>query len=151
MPRTFGRSFLVVGLVLAGGCGVRVAKYDVSPPGQDDHRGYHGRLIKLEDGLTRRADLERLLGRPELVEEGGRLAAYRWQRIRFEAYALALLGDDDEPVAQPTAVLYASLLLEFDDAGVLRRHRKVRHRVAYGAPPALPDLLAAWQDEMAAR
>jgi hypothetical protein len=157
-----GLSLLIVCALLAtGGClRLQVAKWDVSPGGQDEQRGYHAKLMKLDDGVTTRADVERLLGRPDLTERDGQLAAYRWQRVRYEAYTrLFDLGDDDRDCddddydyeVEEAAVLYSSLLLEFDDTGVLSRHRKLRHRVEYGGPPTLPDLLAAWRDEVAAR
>ena len=146
---------LVLVLLLPTGCTrVLVAKWDESPGGRDDQRGYHAKLLDLHDGATTRADVERLLGQPDLIEQDGRVAAYRWQRVRYEAYASIFDDEDDddcEPRAEAAAVMYSSLLLEFDDAGVLSRHRKFRHRVEYGGPPTLPHLLAAWREELASR
>jgi hypothetical protein len=165
MPRKLCPAVVVVvvislnALFAAGGCmRVRVADWEETPGGRDEQRGYHAKLMRLEDGATTRTDVDRLLGPADLTQEDGTLAAYRWQRVRYEAYThlVDFLDDDedcddDDTEVEAAAVLYSSLLLEFDDAGVLRRHRKVRHRVAYGGPPTLPDLLAAWRAELAAR
>jgi hypothetical protein len=139
---------LLTGAV-AGGCArVMVNRHDVSPGAQDEQRGYHARGMHLEDGTTTRADVERLLGLPELVRDEGRVAAYRWQRLRYEKHLPDYLNREPEH-GVPAAVMYSSLVLRFDDGGVLRGHRKFRHRVEYGAPPTLPELVSAWQDDVA--
>lgn len=153
----FARSRLGVALLLsaaltAGGCTfARVTTQEVPPGMTDDLRAYHARHLTVEDGETTRDQLRRLLGTPDyLVENGGREVAYRWQAVRYEkSYPDYFNRDPEEGV--PAKVVYHSLLLRFDDAGVVAEHRKFRHKVEYGGPPSLPDLVDVWQRERASR
>jgi outer membrane protein assembly factor BamE (lipoprotein component of BamABCDE complex) len=73
----------------------------------------------LADGTTTRDEVLLRLGRPSFVDVRDGVLAYR---IREPAPGVRLV---EEPVAWPAVVGEISLVLVFDEAGVLRRHALV--------------------------
>jgi hypothetical protein len=76
-------------------------------------------LAFLADGATTRDDVFLRLGRPSFVHDQERILAYR---IRLCCERVRLV---EEPTPWPVVVGDYSLVLQFDDAAVLRRHRLV--------------------------
>lgn len=95
------RRLLLLALLALPACG--------PPPGPDQ-------LAFLADGTTTRDEVFLRLGRPSFVDARDGVLAYR---IREAAPGVRLV---EEPVAWPVVVGEISLVLAFDEAGVLRRH-----------------------------
>src|SRR4051812_43611140 len=114
--------FLAMLPAVIGGC-VRVPTQDVPPGGTDDLRAYRARNLKIQDGQTTRDQLVQLLGPPDYAQPAGLRAAYRWQSVRFEKEYPDYFNTEP-PGGSAAGVIYNSLLLEFDAAGVVRAHRK---------------------------
>ena len=183
------------------GC-VHIGHHEDAVGNLDADRANKARLLAVRDAVTSRAEVERLLGRPDYIDKRDEgLVGYRWQELRHPVFAVPMFraGDPDRnpnpayvrreveaarerlnpfyrfyptgrdhrhrgghgahhethrAVPQPPsaeAVVYSSLLLRFDGAGVLRQHDQVRDYITYGSPPSLPETLAAWQEQTASR
>jgi hypothetical protein len=148
-PRCAAVLLLMLLTAGTGGC-VRVATQDVPPGGTDDVRAYRARNLKIDDGHMTRDQLVQLLGPPDYVQPDVRRAAYRWQTVRFEKEYPDYLNTDP-PIGTPAGMVYNSLLLEFDDAGVVRAHRKFSRKYEYGGPPSLRDMLTSWEASQTTR
>lgn len=84
-----------------------------SPPQQ----GQSDLLDFLQDGNTRREEVQMRLGEPNAMYEGNRIVAYRLRRDQA-GYVLVKGGSDWQEVRY-------NLMLAFDAQGVLRRHTLV--------------------------
>lgn len=105
LARALARCVAAGGLALLAAC--------ASPPP-------HGRvdlLDFLQDGTTRRADVQLRLGEPAAMFEGERILAYRLGRDAG-GYLLLKGGSDWRQVRH-------NLMLVFDPQGVLQRHSLV--------------------------
>ena len=101
------RSAILGVLLLAAACAP--ALKNVSPsPDEAMHR-------KVEDGVTTRAQLERLLGRPTATLVDGRVAAWN-------------LDKKQRPGVRDPVDIKFQLIAVFDDKGVVERHSLLRIR-----------------------
>ena len=146
-PRPITRLWLLL-MMLASVCGgcFTFTTQEVPPGTADDIRSYRARGLRVSDGATTRDEIARLLGAADYVDEQGRSAAYRWQVVRYEK-SYPDYGNVQPEEGLPTMIVYYSLLLRFDEAGVVAAHRKVSEEAAVGGPQTLPQLLAEWRDD----
>lgn len=134
--------------LIVAGCQSLGLEYDRPIGPTDDIRIQRAQGLHIQNGVTTRADVERILGPADYATADGRQAAYRWQAVHYDQL-VPDIGNVRPPGGEPMHVAYTSLLLQFDEAGAVEAHRKRKHACEYGSPPSLPQMLINWQNRRA--
>jgi hypothetical protein len=160
---------IVVPLAITGCEVTRSAEYTRDPHSQQRATSAH--KLAPHDGLTHRDDVLRIMGAPDAEAMDGRLILYVWTTYRDARFLVpddsaddcdassryaddhGGGGDDDSDwlrftVSPPKTVdmLHRYLVMQFDEQGVLVKHRRERRRRAtiadvleeWGVPPPAP-------------
>lgn len=153
MKRTRAAVAVLLCNLLAGCAGVSAPVYDREPSADERPIGPHDLahrrnyvLLNLQDGVTPRQDVERIMGLPDRVAGGGKVLVYHWMAHRYDSLDTTVdpAARRDSKPAEPRAIVWHFLLLEFNDAGLLQRHAMRTGDSEEGGPDTFDKALAGW-------